>query len=284
MKKILDKIKNNKKIILLAVIIIILVFAVVKFVGLNMGMNNAQKEYEKLSSTVEHRETVDETDKSLQTETEEPATNADEDGTEYTFEERDNKDRFKEIIRQNQDFAAWICIPGTKIDYPVMLRPDDPNYYLHRSFNGEYNDNGAIYIGVGCDLNSDNIMIHGHHLNNGSMFGELSNYKKEDFYKEHPIVLFDTVEKNGEYEVFAVCRERVYEESVKNVFKYYEYGGNLSKEDYELYVNQVKKDSLYDTGITPEYGQQLLTLSTCSYILDDGSGRFVVVAARKEDN
>lgn len=284
MKKILDKIKNNKEILILPVLFVVLVFAVIKFAGLNIGMDKAQKEYERLSSTVKHRDTDKTTGGIIRIETDKLVVNSDGEEHVSVVEEQDNKNRFKEIIRQNQDFAAWIYIPGTKIDYPVMLRPDDPNYYLHRSFNGEYNDNGAIYIGVGCDLNSDNIMVHGHHLNNGSMFGELSNYKKEDFYKEHPIVLFDTVEKNGEYEVFAVCRERVYEESVKNVFKYYEYGGKLSREDYEFYVNQMKKDSLYDTGITPEYGQQLLTLSTCSYILDDGSGRFVVVAARKDND
>ncbi|MDO4939261.1 MAG: class B sortase [Lachnospiraceae bacterium] len=281
--------KNNKKIIYIVLLVVfsaVLVFAIIKFAGKTIKMNSVQKEYEKLAETVEHRDTVGQSSSEEQTPAAEATPNATE-SQEVNIsvdKTKDNKSRFVEVIRQNSDFAAWIYIPDTRIDYPVMLRPEDPNYYLHRDFYGRYNDNGAIYIGKGCDLESDNIMIHGHHLNNGSMFGELSDYKKESFYKEHPVIYLDTVEKDGEYDVVAVCREQVYEESVKGVFKYYKYGGKLTKDQYDEYVSHMKKDSFYDTGITPEYGQQLITLSTCSYVFADGSGRFIVVAVKRDDN
>lgn len=121
-------------------------------------------------------------------------------------------------------------------------------------------------------------MVYGHHMKSGMMFAHLVDYDSQDFYKKHKTVIFDTLYEEREYEVVAAFYSQVYKEDEK-VFKYYNYPGHISKKQFNTYVKNIKKLSRYDTGITPEYGEQLLTMVTCAYQTEDG--RFVVVARRK---
>ena len=110
------------------------------------------------------------------------------------------------------------------------------------------------------------------------MFAELLNYKEESYYKEHPTIRFTTLAEDKTYEIIAVFKSRVYYKSEKDVFRYYYFINAESEEEYNNYINESKKASLYDTGKTATYGEQLLTLSTCEYSQEDG--RFVVVAKK----
>lgn len=179
------------------------------------------------------------------------------------------------IYEQNSDFVAWLNIPGTNIDYPVMYTPFEPNHYLHRAFDGSSSVSGTPFIGYGCTPDSDCIIVHGHNMKNGTMFGTLDYYKDEGFFNEHPTVFFDSLYEQREYKIFAAVNCEVV--PFGNVgYKYYDHGGNLSEDGFTELVGWLIDNSLYDTGITPLPDSQILLLSTCSYHNTDG--RFVVAA------
>lgn len=183
-------------------------------------------------------------------------------------------DQYGAIYAQNDDFAGWLSIDGTNINYPVMLTPDNPNYYLRRAFDETYSRYGVPYIQEDCiPGQSDNIIIYGHHMDDGSMFADLCKYEDQEFYKTHSQIRFDTLESFGEYEIIAVFKTVVYTD---DGFPYYRFVSAQSETDFDAFIAQCKALALYDTGITAEYGDHLLTLSTCEY--SRTNGRMVVVA------
>lgn len=185
-------------------------------------------------------------------------------------------EKYAAVYEQNSDFVGWISIERTNIDYPVMQTVDNPNYYLKRSFEKQYSDYGVPYVQENCDLElSDNCVIYGHHMNNGSMFADLCKYADEDFYRGHKIIRFDTLSDFGKYEIVAVFKTVAYSE---RGFKYYHFTRADSAEDFDAYISQCKELALYDTGVTAEYGDKLITLSTCEYSRQNG--RMVVVAKK----
>lgn len=193
--------------------------------------------------------------------------------------EEARREQYQLLWEQNNDFAGWLFQEGTQIDYPVMFTPEEPEYYLRRAFDGSYAVSGSLFLGEGCVPDGTHAIIYGHHMNDGSMFGSLPDYADADYWQEHPTIRFDTLEESGEYEVMAAFYSRVYKVSETGVFRYYQYADLSEPERFSEYVEQVKAAALYDTGVTAEYGDKLLTLSTCSYHTDNG--RFVVVAVRK---
>lgn len=185
-------------------------------------------------------------------------------------------EKYAAVYEQNSDFVGWISIDGTRIDYPVMQTIDNPNYYLKHSFEKQYSDYGVPYVQENCDLGlSDNCVIYSHHMNNGSMFADLCKYESEDFYQSHKTIRFDTLSGFGEYEVVAVFKTAAYSEQG---FKYYHFVNADSAEDFDAYIAKCKELALYDTGVTAEYGDRLITLSTCEYSRQNG--RMVVVAKK----
>lgn len=209
----------------------------------------------------------------------EEETNDDE--TERTEEGKTIQKAYRKLYRKNRDLCGWITLEGTPIDYPVMQTKKESEYYLHRNYAKEYDANGLPFLDAVCDPADEesNLMIYGHHMKSGLMFAHLLDYDSADFYKKHPVVYFDTLYESRTYEVVAAFYSRIYKEEEK-VFKYYNAAGHLTKKEYADYVKNIKKLSLYDTGVNPEYGEQLLTLVTCAYQTTDG--RFVVVAKRKD--
>lgn len=184
------------------------------------------------------------------------------------------------LKRQNEDFAGWLFIENTAIDYPVMYTPDDPEHYLHRAFDGSYAQSGTLFIDASCLPESDHILIHGHHMKDGSMFGTLPQYQDQEFAGEHSVIRFDTPDEEGYYELLAAFYTKIDPAPADDAFQYYKYTDLSDPEDFAAYIQQIKKLSLYDTGIQAVDGDRLLTLSTCSYHTDEG--RFVVVAVRKQ--
>lgn len=188
---------------------------------------------------------------------------------------------YQPLVQENSHLAAWLMIEGTEVDYPVLYTPDDPEYYLRRAFDGSYALSGSLFIGADCVPDGSNIIIYGHNMKDGSMFGSLDSYADEDYAKEHQEMIYDLIQPDGSYErltfeVMAAFYSRIYSVDEKNVFRYY-YSTDLSGPDaFQYYMEEVMSASLYDLGVTAEYGDRLLTLSTCSYHTEDG--RFVVVA------
>ena len=185
---------------------------------------------------------------------------------------------YETLYNKNKRLIGWIKIDDTKIDYPVMQTVNN-EYYLNHNFNQEEDKNGCIFMDYQCDVvtGCDNIILYGHHMQSGKMFGTLNKYSSESYYKEHPKIQFDTIYNKGEYEVMYVFRSKVYsEEDV--TFKYYQFINAGSAKEFDSYMNEMAALSLYDTGVTATYGDKLLTLSTCDY--QENQGRFVVVAKR----
>lgn len=188
--------------------------------------------------------------------------------------------RFEKLYEENQDLVAWLSIEGTRIDYPVMQCGDD-EYYLNHSFYREESKYGCLYVRERADVHTPgtNFIIYGHNMKDGAMFGKLEMYQEESFFLEHPVISFDTLYEERTYEILAVFRSQVYRQD-ENVFKYYQFYEADTPEEFASFYQNIKALSLYDTGVTAEFGDTFLTLSTCAYHVEDG--RFVVVAKRAE--
>ena len=183
------------------------------------------------------------------------------------------------LYAQNPDFFGWIEIPDTVVNYPVMHTPEDPEFYLHRAFDGSNAYSGVPFLDANCFLGCGNYIVYGHHMKNGTQFATIPNYKDEDYWQEHPAIRFDTLYETGVYDVIAAFYSQAYPANAVGVFRYYQYTDLREEEAFAEYVAQVKDAALYDTGIEVEYGDQLLTLSTCEY--HRTNGRFVVVAKKR---
>ncbi len=178
------------------------------------------------------------------------------------------------LYEQNNDFAGWISLEGTVLNYPVMQTVENPNYYLRRGFDKTYDYYGVPYVAEHCDLKtSDNVVIYGHHMDNGTMFSPLKKYVYKDFWNAHPTLRFDTMEEFGTYQVFAVFKIKA-----SDSFAYHMFADAANAAEFDAFVSECKSRSRYDTGITPVYGDRLLTLSTCEY--SQTNGRLVVVAKK----
>jgi sortase B len=195
----------------------------------------------------------------------------------HTDEKSDRIEKVKELQKENSDIVAWIEIEGTNINYPV-LHTTNNDFYLNYNYKKEETLAGSLFLDKDFDIKngSSNYLIYGHRNKQGLMFEDLLKYAKEDFYKEHKKIRFTTDKEDRDYEIMAVFYSRVYYKDEQNVFRYY-YSVNAKDEnEYNNYVKQSKDASIYDTGVTAKYGEQLLTLSTCEYSQEDG--RFVIVA------
>lgn len=182
------------------------------------------------------------------------------------------------LHNKNKSLIGWVKIDDTIIDYPVMQTSSN-TYYLDHNIEQEYDKNGSIFMDMDCDVlkPSTNFIIYGHHMKSGKMFGDLDKYSNESYYKEHPIIQFDTIYEKGTYAIMYVFRSRVYNED-EIVFKYYQFIEANSAEEFYSNMDEMSEMSLYDTGVTAAYGDRLLTLSTCDSSEPDG--RFVVVAKK----
>ena len=188
-------------------------------------------------------------------------------------------DKFTEyeaLWEQNHDFAGWLFIDNTRIDYPVMHTPEEPEFYLHRAFNRSDASSGSLFIDAAYSADGNSLLIHGHHMKDKSMFGSLTDYKSYEYASEHPVIHFDTLTEERNYELLAAFYWDPSYDPETEPFLYYEYPDLSSHEVFDEYINQIKARALYDTGVGVTYGDNILTLSTCNYHANNG--RFVVVA------
>ena len=181
------------------------------------------------------------------------------------------------LYEENPDLVGWMAIDGTSINYPVMQTPDRVDYYLYRNFKKESSDHGSLYVRESCDVfaPSDNLTIYGHHMKDGSMFADLEKYRKQTFREEYPTIRFDTIYTPQTYTIFAVFATTA---SVGQGFSYHLFEDAANEAEFNDFVATCKALSLYDTGITPTFGDKLICLSTCTATMTNG--RLVVVAVR----
>ena len=181
------------------------------------------------------------------------------------------------LRQQNPELAGWLCIPGTKIDYPVMQTAEDNDFYLTHDFQREENAHGAPFLDVNCRIGaSENLIIYGHHMKDGTMFRDLMLYKNADFCESNGTIEFDTPEQSAQYQVIFVMLL-----SAKNAedFPYYQYTDLSDEADYREFLENCGKYARWQSEDAMDESAAaggLLTLSTCEYSHRDG--RLVVVA------
>ena len=196
-------------------------------------------------------------------------------------EETERMLKVEKLQEENEDIVGWIEIEDTNISYPV-LQGKDNEYYLNHNYKKEKSQKGSIFLDANYDwsIPSNNLIIYGHNIVNDLMFKDLLKYANEEFYKEHPVIRFTTKENDGEYEIISAFKSKVFNKSDTNVFRYYNFINAETEEEYNEFVENAKKASLYDIEETAEYGEELITLITCSYHTTDG--RFVVIGREKK--
>lgn len=187
--------------------------------------------------------------------------------------------KYQDLYAQNSDLVGWLTIDAIGVDYPVMQTPGDNEYYLRRGFDKLYSLAGSLFLDENCRTTSPstaNWLIYGHNMSDGSMFGQLDKYAEESFYREHPTFEFDTLYEEMQWQIVAVIRTQVGADDLP----YYTFFDASSERDWQAKYQAVMDLALYDTGVTAQYGDQLLTLSTCGTTSSTTDKRLAVIAKR----
>ena len=244
---------------------------------------------------------------------------------------------YDELLKINPYVAGWLAIDGSVIDDPVVYTPGSQNYFLHRAIDGSNESKGTLFIAINWWDESNNTLIYGHNMKDGSGFGSLQKFAKESYGLQHPVIRFDTLYEKKEYELYAAFYSQIDEEELETEkdrdtkdkkieeeavakkeeegvaiapseltlndidlfrdfgdtdiyraekdedngrFRYYYYTDLSDRADFEYFANNVKERALYDTGVEADWGDEFITLSTCSYQVKNG--RFIVVGVRKK--
>ncbi len=193
------------------------------------------------------------------------------------FDESAMLPELREIYALNNDLVGWINIPGTVIDYPVV-QCQNSDYYLEHDFYGNANINGQIILDTLCDpyTPSYNLIISGHHMKNGSMFGDLPEYRTQGYWEKHKLLEFDSLMFRKQYVVFAAFYSADYDEDEEG----FRYNANIQyKMEAQQWLKEIEENRLYDTGIDVAFGDEFITLTTCNRARHR-NGRFVVVCRR----
>lgn len=195
--------------------------------------------------------------------------------------------KYQSYIDQNSDFVGYIKIDGTQIDYPVVQSSDN-EFYLNHNFEKEEEERGAIYMDTECNTSplDFNTVLYGHNWLDKTMFSQLVKYSDIDFYKEHPIIHFDTAYEDMQWKIFAVFITNA-DESEDNGYIFNYVYPHLNGENFDGYINEVNKRTLYKTDVDINNNDKILTLSTCSRAMDTknyrADARIVIVARLVRD-
>lgn len=184
-----------------------------------------------------------------------------------------DKSVYNKLHDKNSDFVGFLKIPDTKISYPVMQTVNEPDYYLTHDFNREYSFYGTPYIDYRCKKESSNIIVYGHNINDGRMFGELMEYTSYEFFKKHRRIYFTTQDEESRYEIISVIK-------CNNDSSWYAFIDAENEKEYGKYLEFALSSSIYDCDVdisNYDGNGQFITLSTCG---NDGSSRFLVIGIK----
>jgi len=191
-------------------------------------------------------------------------------------------EKYATLVEENPDTIGWLKIDGTAIDNVVMWTPDEPDKYIDIDFYGNYSNRGTLYLDEDCDIwNSENLIIYGHHMASSAMFGDLDYFASESYWEEHKYIQFDTIYEEQTYEIVAAFYAHILYQNEEG-FRYYQFIEADDEATFNEYVDFIAENQCYDTGVDIEYGDRLLTLSTCAYQVENG--RFAVVAKLVTDD
>ena len=182
---------------------------------------------------------------------------------------------FNGLLSQNPDTVGWVSIPNSVVDYPVVQGPNDAYlvsqgqdpYYLCRDFY--HNDilSGSIFLDYRSALDSKNLLLHGHHMMNGSMFATVIGYNSFSFYQMSPVVTFNSLYEKSKWKIIAVCKTNTLEWQGP----YFDYlrGDFGSEYDFLNFIYQIRLRSIYNCPVTVNEYDTIITMSTCAYDMED---------------
>lgn len=185
-------------------------------------------------------------------------------------------EEYQQFYAANPDFVGWIRIAGTPVDCPVLQNKETPEYYLSHNFLKEEQRSGSVFLDGLANTHpmDDNVILYGHNMKDGTVFGSLKKYKDQDFYQEHREFEFDTCYEKAVYEIVAVVVTDISEE---RDFYYYEFS-NYDENSFRKCMEFIEEEQLYKTGRQAEYGDKLVMLSTCEGSSKDS--RLIVIGRR----
>lgn len=258
--------------ILIIVAVGILVFSIIKMISLQSETEQVNNMYQALSAQVQAppdtsgSEDLEESDAAV-------SPNAAEDSPALNI-----LPQYTDLVAQNGDMVGWISITDTRIDYPVMTCEDDTEFYLSHDFYKNSDRHGVPFIDSSCCniLDSDNLIIYGHNMHDGTMFADLNKYTDVEFCKNHPYITFNTIYAEYTYQIVMVFK---IEESDTTKFPYHTItqfdNSSVTVNDY---IARAKYYSIWSDEQKISDDDKLLTLSTCEYTLTNG--RLVIIAKR----
>ena len=190
---------------------------------------------------------------------------------------------YNALAEENPDMIGWISIADTPVDYPVMYTPEEPQYYLNRDFDRKYTAEGMPFLDARCDAAapSDNLIVYGHNMRSGRMFGTLSRYRDEEYRQAHSLISFDTLTERRMYRLYAgfVIRLAGNEQDADTMC--YRVDLTSDGEQLQALLDYASQHALFiDPEVEPRLQDQLLTLSTCTSVRRNE--RFVLMAVRVE--
>ncbi len=195
-------------------------------------------------------------------------------------EKKDMLPEYQALWEENTDFAGWVSIHGTGIDYPVMWTPAEPEYYLYKDFHGETSFGGTPFaVGAGFDLGGEGVVfLYGHNMRTGSMFADLLKYREKRYWEKHSVICLDSLWERRQFRIFSVmyAREQDWTEP-EGLFNQVKLETETQRADF---LKRIRERNLYETGIEVEEGSEIVLLVTCSY--QEKDGRFIVAGIRSE--
>ncbi len=199
-------------------------------------------------------------------------------------------DKYVAFYNINKHLVGWVKIDGTVLDYPVVQTKDN-EYYLTRDFEKADSKFGTIFADYHIKLKNgskpNNTVLYGHNISNGSYFASITNYFPRkygslNYYIEHPTVTFDTIYEEGTYKIFAgIFINTDPDDNNGEVYEYYKKRSFKNKAAFYDFAQNIMDRSVFYTDVDLEYGDEILTLSTCYYPMGkDVDSRFVIFARR----
>ncbi|MGN0642291.1 MAG: class B sortase [Huintestinicola sp.] len=189
-----------------------------------------------------------------------------------------------ELLKINPDTVGYITIEGTEVDFPVVQCGDNSTY-LKTSFDGSSNKAGTVFLDYRDTLTakkrSDNLILYGHNQKDRTMFGSLKDYKKNlNYYSSHPVIKFNSNYESDTYKIFAYYVTAIDPSQTADgvIFDYHNYINLSDRDTYDRFISNIMERSQIITAVDVEYGDEFLTLSTCSNEFEPS--RFVVFARK----
>ncbi|MBQ9462008.1 MAG: class B sortase, partial [Clostridia bacterium] len=195
---------------------------------------------------------------------------------------------FSKLLEANPDTVGWITVPNTVIDYVVVQSPEDAQnaaedkdpHYLYKDFYNNYSKYGTVFLDYRSPLDSKNLLLHGHHMQDGRMFSNIMYYANDlEFYKKSPVFTFNTLYEKSKWKIIAVVKTNtlIWQGPVFNYLR-----GNFSSDyDFLNFVYELRMRSIINCPVDVNENDTLVTLSTCAYDFDDF--RCIVVARKVRD-